>query len=370
MSNRLLIVIFIFILALPSLDNLFKIAPIKQLFEKRTAATMPKLPQNIAQLKEFPEKFEAFYNDNYGFRKSLVLLNSKIMDDIFNESPDARAVIGKNDWLYFDNHNSLLDAMGQAIISDIQIDKLVNSFGKNWQKMRQANIDYLLVIAADKSSIYPEFLPKYIKVKKQHRIDKFILALKHKYPDFPIIDLRPILLKAKKNEIIYHKTDTHWNRRGAHYAYVEIINKLAVKYPNLKPNLRNKFKDKSDHMINGDIAQIMNSKAQNIDYNLEPNFVKKYYYNVKISNKYRQKYHKAKLFNNIDKSLPRIFIYKDSFFDNLDAFIAQHFSYSLLINEFPCDLDYNIIKQHNPDIVIQQFWESRISSIANKCSSN
>src|SRR3989338_6714146 len=89
------------------------------------------------------------------------------------------------------------------------------------EEVRHADVIGNGSFAADKTSIYPEFLPNYIKVSnKNHRIDKFIKILRKKSADFPLLDLRPILLEAKKNEIIYHETDTHWNARGAHYGYV------------------------------------------------------------------------------------------------------------------------------------------------------
>lgn len=365
--NKFLITVFILILALPSLDTVFNFAPVKELFEKRLPTEFPTLPKTIDEVKAFPQKFEAFFNDNYGFRKTLVSINSEIMDDIFNESPDARAIIGKDDWLFFDNHDSLLDAVGKATISDELINKAVKSFAKNWQKMRQNNIDYLVIIAADKSSIYPEFLPSYMTPKGPHRIDKFLTALKAQYPDFPIIDLRPLMLKAKEKEIIYHKTDTHWNKRGAHYGYLAAMNHFAQKNKNIRPNLRYKFEDKAEEMLHGDIAQIMNSKTKNLNYDLEPKFDKSYFFATQLPKAITKKYHKPLMFENNNQKLPRLFAYKDSFFSNIEVFIAEHFSYGFLVNEFPCDLDYEIIKQHNPNVVIQQFWEGRINSVFTQC---
>lgn len=109
-KNIVLIIFFAVILLLPILDNIFHFSPVENLFEKRLPAEAPQKPKNISDLINYPKKFEAFFNDNYGFRKSYIFANSKIMDNIFNESPSARALIGKDGWLYFDNQNSFLDA--------------------------------------------------------------------------------------------------------------------------------------------------------------------------------------------------------------------------------------------------------------------
>jgi len=92
--NIFLTTVFILFLILPIIDNIFKISPIKNLFEKRLPAEMPKNPKNFKEVKKYLSKFENFFNDNYGFRKSLVSVNSWIMDDIFNESPNDRALVG------------------------------------------------------------------------------------------------------------------------------------------------------------------------------------------------------------------------------------------------------------------------------------
>ena len=370
-QHKPLIILFILILALPTLDTIFNISPISELFEKRIATPLPSGPTNISELTKYPKKFEKFYDDNYGFRKTLISLNSTISDKIFNESPDDRAVIGKNGWLYFDNKKSLLDAVGKATISDELVNRGVQSFAKNWQKMKSKNINYLLIIAADKSTIYPEFLPDYLPYQEPHRIDKFLNALKNQYPDFPVLDLRPILKKAKITQNsdgdIYHKTDTHWNMLGAHLAYEEMMKKLSI-----QPHPKSDFVIENKKSFYGDIALIINSKITESKMSFVPKFPITYQF-VRKKPKEFDDFHKSQLFVNKNKSLPTLFAYKDSFFDNLRFLTASHLSKTVYVNEFPCDLDFKVIQPHlNPkgsNIVIQQFWEGRIEDILNKCES-
>ncbi|OFW81270.1 MAG: hypothetical protein A2887_05200 [Alphaproteobacteria bacterium RIFCSPLOWO2_01_FULL_40_26] len=356
-QNICLTIVFILILLLPALDSVFHFSPVKDLFEKRIPYELPQFSFS----RDYSKNFEKFFNDNYGFRKTLISINSKMTDKIFDESPDVRAVIGRGGWLYFDNHNSLLDAVGKAQISDELVERGVESFYHNWQEMRAKNIDYLLVIAADKSTIYPEFLPDYMKQKAPHRIDKFLTLLKKKYPDFPVIDLRPILLEAKKREIIYHQTDTHWNRRGAHPAYVEIARKLGF-----KPHLRSDFINKEDELVRGDISDIMNSNSMNVNYDLQPKYKPAHNY-VFPTPPILKNFHRPYFVVNENKNLPVIFVYKDSYFGDLIDLISEHFSTAYYINEFPCDLNWETIKKFHPNVVIQQFWEGRIEVVLNQC---
>jgi len=356
-KNRFLIIVFTILLLLPALDVVFHFSPVKDLFEKRLPVKKPQFSFS----SEYPKNFEKYFNDNYGFRKTLIFLNSQITDKIFDESPDSRAIIGKEGWFYFDNHNSLLDAVGRATLSDELIERGVKSFYHNWQKMRAKNINYLLVIAADKSSVYPEFLPRYMKYSSSHRIDKFLEALKRKHPDFPVLDLRPILFEAKKHEVLYHQTDTHWNRRGAFYGYAEIMKKLGI-----EPHSREDFLNKEDEMISGDISEIMNSNATNLNYDLVPNFQNKSQ-RISVLPLKLAEFHKPYFFVNKDKNLPIIFVYKDSYFSDLSHFVSEHFSQSFYANEFPCDLNYKTIKNFHPNVVIQEFWEGRVEVVLSQC---
>jgi len=366
-QNKFLILLFALILALPALDSVFHFSPIKELFEKRLPVKRPNFPDNFSEIKEYPGSFEKFFGDNYGFRKTLISMNSRMMDKIFDESPDSRAVIGKEDWFYFDNNNSLLDSTGKALLSDELVENGVKSFYDNWQKLRARGIDYLLIIAADKATVYPEFLPDYIKYSGPHRIDKFLTALIKAHPDFPLLDLRPILIKAKEKDVIYHKTDTHWNRRGAHAGYVEVMKMLSKKNPHLTLHLRKDFIDKEDGRFHGDISDIMNSKADNIDYNLTPKFELKA---KEASSEVLKGFHKPALFLNRDKSLPIIFVYKDSFFGEMTDLVAESFYKSFTINEYPCDVNYEAIKKYHPNVVIQEFWEGRVEVVLSQCKTN
>ena len=365
-KNLFLLLAFISVITLPTLDSIFHFSPVKELFEKRNPLLVPKIPANLDEIKTYPQKFEAFFNDNYGFRKTLISWHSALMDKVFDESPSSKVAIGKEGWFYFSNHNSLLDAAGQATISDQLVEVGVEHYAQNWQLLKKQGIDYLLIIAADKSSIYPEFLPDYIKPANNHRIDKFLNALKKKYPDFPVIDLRPILLEAKKKEKVYQETDTHWNRRGSYSAYVEIMKMLAKKDPRFTANPRSKFKDIANEYIRGDISDIMGTNNTNLNYELEPKF-RETIHQLQPNEEERINFHNVTIYSNDNKNLPRLFVYQDSYFGDLFRFVSQHFSYAFYNNQYPCDIDIKKVLKYRPNVVMQEFWEGRIEVILNTC---
>jgi hypothetical protein len=296
-----------------------------------------------------------------------------MMDKIFDESPDSRAVIGKEDWMFFDNYDSITDAGGKIILDQKIINKAVKNFINNYKILKNNNITYVLVIAPDKTSIYHQYLPDYIEYSSNnnHRIDQFLKTLKELQPNFPVIDLRSILKKASYQEIVYHQTDTHWNKRGAHYGYVEIVKFLAQNNHNyqetFKPYLRDQFIDKADEEIRGDISDIMGINKVNLNYEIVAKFPLTSKQIDIDKNSILAKYHKLTIYENENKKLPILFAYKDSFFGDLFWLLAQHFSKIYAINESPCNVDLNLASQLKADVVIHEFWEGRIEKIMASC---
>jgi len=371
--NNLFIGIFIVILTLPLLDNIFKFSPVKELFEKRLPIAKPEKPRDFSQLKNYFKNLEAYYNDNYGFRKTLISINSQIMDKIFDVSPDSRAIIAKEGWMFFDNYNSITDAGGKITIDKKIIDKAVKNFISNYKILKDNNITYVLVIAPDKTSIYHQFLPDYIEYSSQnnHRIDQFLDSLRAVQPDFPVIDLRKLLKNASNKEIVYHQTDTHWNKRGAHYGYVEIVQFLGKNNRNFsdvfKPYLRDQFIDKADQQIKGDISDIMGINQLNLNYEIIAKFALNSQQIKVENNSIIAKYNLPEIHVNDNKNLPILFAYKDSFFGDLVWLLGEHFSKLYAINESPCNIDFKLINQLHADVVIHEFWEGRIEKIIASC---
>jgi hypothetical protein len=100
----------------------------------------------------------------------------------------------------------------------------------------QRGIKFLFVVAPDKQSIYPEYLPSWMnKVSSETKLDQFFAYMKmHSTVD--VLDLRQTLLENRSMEPLYLKTDSHWNQLGAFFAYQRLVNELAVQLlPGARP---------------------------------------------------------------------------------------------------------------------------------------
>jgi hypothetical protein len=75
-------------------------------FEKREAEPLPSLPDSRAALREYPARFERFFDDRFGMRATLVHIDHWVKATVFGVSPVSKVLIGKSGWLYFRGEDS------------------------------------------------------------------------------------------------------------------------------------------------------------------------------------------------------------------------------------------------------------------------
>jgi hypothetical protein len=123
-------------------------------------------------------------------------------------------VIGRQGWLFYGGQYEIEQYLGLRPLSDPQIGAIVGELEREWKFLRSRGIAFVFVIAPNKSSIYPEYLPDGL-----HRIgptpaDQLMSALAQR-PEIPVVDGRMLLRRSKHLGPLYFQTDTHWNDIGA-----------------------------------------------------------------------------------------------------------------------------------------------------------
>jgi alginate O-acetyltransferase complex protein AlgJ len=165
----------------------------------------------------------------------LVRWNNPWKLSLFDESPVEMALKGSDGWLYWAQDGMIDDYTGTTRFDEQDLNA--------WQKLLEARRDwlvarnekYIFVIAPDKHSIYPEYLPDWLKKGgKPSKLDQF-LAHMRAHSTVEILDLRPALIAAKEDGPTYLQTDTHWNNFGAFVAYQQLVRSLQRQMPGLQP---------------------------------------------------------------------------------------------------------------------------------------
>lgn len=188
--------------------------------ENRVLAKFP----SLTSVHGLRSGLENWINDNEGFRVQLQKLHADVDFNVFHTSPNSLVKFGKNGWYFYTGDNNLEIALDDYPLTQETLIKIKETQVAIQQALKKRGITYVIILTPSKVSVYPENLIGDFHVR-QTVIDEVSNYLT-KNTTIPVINLKNDLLKAKQSEIVYRKTDTHWNQMGAYYGYCAIINRL------------------------------------------------------------------------------------------------------------------------------------------------
>ena len=102
LGQIVLVVGFFVCLWLPLADLLVGLERAPRIVENRTPAPPPKLAPTWQALSEFPRAFEAYWNDRFGFRRTLNRAHF-LTSLLLGVSPSEKVIFGKSRWLFFED---------------------------------------------------------------------------------------------------------------------------------------------------------------------------------------------------------------------------------------------------------------------------
>ncbi len=179
------------------------------------------------------------------------------------------------------------------------------------------------------------------------------------------MDLRPIEINTKHKNLLYYKTDNHWNDLGAFYAYEAMIKHIKKDF-NKVPVLSTEDFDIEKKAIKGkNTAQMLNmvddfedidfifkqkvpskaKKVTNVGYPMPKTFPYKWVFEMDYE-------------TGID-SLPNLLFIRDSFGKAIIPFMNQSFNRSVfLFDNWNYKSNEHIIENEHPDVVVYMVLES------------
>lgn len=349
-----------FFLAGISIYNAFTISAGTLASEKRSLASFPKIADAGKDLPKFASGLEAFFNDRFAFRSAAITFRNMIVYQCFHSSGSNKVAIGKNGWLYC--------AEALAPVGQINAEPFSEDAVRCWVRMLQTrrdwlaarNIKYIFLVAPEKASIYPEFLPdSWQRRPGPSRLDQLTGYLKT-HTNIDIIDTAAILKQAKTEQILYYKGDTHWNSYGAFLIAQEILRTLSNSFASVKPFSKDSWQFTSTN-FKGDLANMLGLArllSENcIDINL-----------TKTRGPHRATAYKLPLIEGCtgpcyaietaNSSLPRALFLRDSFMGSVEPYLSENFKFSdyYWTSRFAQD----VILSEKPDVVIQEIAERHL----------
>jgi len=337
--NRALTALFVVIISLPLAANLAGVDGADPGAEHRELAT-------------WKDGVTAWFDDHFGFRSKLVRWYGESRLFWFGVSPSPAVIVGRDGWFFYADDKAVEDYANAELLDDAAIANWREAVlrARNWLQAR--GVGYVFTIAPDKHVLYGEAFPSTIaRIHDTSRADQVFGALQ----DTGLaIDTRPALFEVKQRELIYHKTDTHWNDRGALIAYQQIINAVRARVPSTPAAwTRHDFEAVERTTEGMDLAGMMGLTRvlRETDLALRPTRPRRA--RVVEPAGAHETDEEGRLVTEIDDpSLPRAVIFRDSFVSRLVPFLSEHFSRAVYLwqNDFDAA---EVLKEH-PDVVIQE----------------
>ena len=344
--------IFILILFLPLISETFQIFK-NENNEQRNLATKPVL--SSSNIFEFPKQYEAYYNDNFGFRSWLIHTGGKIKYYLFNSSSLETVSIGKDSWMFLSGSFYAItpDLTKSNLYSDNDLKQAVKGWEDRKHELAADSIEYYKAFWPDKHYIYSEFMPFNMQLLNKDtiaRCDQAIQYLAQKKSDVHIIDVRQELLNEKKNHTVHLKHDSHWNAYGGFIAYTKLLKQMEIKFPELKPHPLEDFNVTWHEETGGDLVNMLGIKSTE----LKPTFILKNDSSKTVVMPIDNYPIKTVIYENkAASSNLTLLVFRDSYTKALEQYLTLHFKKIVLIWDTPYSKE--LVKKVNPDIVLESY---------------
>lgn len=195
--------------------------------------TMAPWPVN-AFTPALPVSFERAFADRFGGRDALLRAYNRIRVRLFGVPSSSNVLIGRDGWLYFMGEDGTsFDRFyrGTLPVSDAQLHAVVTELARRRAFLTAHGIGYVVMVAPDKSTIYPEHLPHWAtRIATTTPLDRLVDVIRAD-GSIRYVDAREALRAAKARERVYFMTDSHWNLLGASVAYGELMREVAAALP-------------------------------------------------------------------------------------------------------------------------------------------
>jgi len=358
--ERIIVVIFLAVLSLPLMGMVLNLDRDAPSGENRTLAAWPQLRWDAASLRALPEQLTRYFEDHFAFRARLVRWQAIVRLDVLGVSPSASVIKGRDGWLFYADDGAMQDYAEAPPFTGVELEVWRHTLQDISDWLRGQGIAYLFVIAPDKHVIYPEYMPHTIRRAAVSRIDQLVSDLRQ-HSTVRVLDLRPSLLASKSRERLYHRTDTHWNDRGAFVGYQSIVDALSEENPTLHSASHSAFEPRVVRSSGLDLAGMLGltEVLSEDDLVLVPRrpaaarILEPQYPNRRLTH--------ARIVTEAPNRGPRAVVFMDSFGPGLVPFLSEDFSRVVYL--WQDNMDPQVVQQERPQVVIQELVGRALSKL-------
>ncbi|MFY9589623.1 alginate O-acetyltransferase AlgX-related protein [Rickettsia endosymbiont of Halotydeus destructor] len=330
-----------------------------QINENRNLASLPSLGLLIKSPQKFTKEYEKYFEDNFILHSVCIKINNWLKRHIFKTSSKKVVLLGKNNWLFYNAKNDgepIADYLGTNLFTLEELNIISNKLisWNNW--MQKKGIIFIIMIPPNKEEVFSEFLPNSINKKAKNSLTRVQQLIDHLDNKLKIIYSINKLQKSKYLGKLYYCTDTHWTPLGAFLYYQDLYQELHEHFSSIPYSNLDDFRVKMNSLeFIGDLANMITLDEKEFYTEIIHNPVIPY----SITSLPNESLPSSTIVTKTDNlSLPKAVIFRDSFFINLLPFVAPNFSKSTYIWNY--EIDYKLIEQEQPNVVILEIVERHI----------
>ncbi len=357
-----LCLVFLLLLAGPWLLRLSGTRPGENLGEKRRLKAAPQL--GSLPLPEFLQTWGEHFDDTFAGRGLLVRTFNAVTVFGLQTSWVPRTLVGRGGWLFLDRENNKRSEVNYYragnLFTPAQLEQWRSALESRRIWLARRGVRFLLVFTANKSSIYPEYLPGRVRrAGGPNRLDQLLETLRNG-SGVEVLDLRPVLIGAKGPLPLYEKTDTHWNDLGALRADQALVQRLRLHFPAIRPFADEEFTRHWRPTEGGDLAQtlsLQDTLLREVSLRLTPVAPFTAHQLEPMRRMPGFSFVRTSTWGQKDSRLPRVVMVHDSFYHRWRPFLSEHFAEITYIWDWGFGLFPEVVEREKPDLFIAQLTE-------------
>jgi hypothetical protein len=329
--------------------------------ENRMLAKKPEF--NIDLLDPYPVTYEKFYNDHFPFRKLLANFQTReIRLKLLNRPPDLEGLyVGKDGWLFTLYERQYWQGTNKYTRDDVKT--IAGILHKRALEYRARGIKFYIISPPMKSDVYPEQNPPFYYRVADSVMEDLVAAALKKDTIIKFVCGKDVLLHCKNKELLYRVADSHWNEKGAYFAYANLMDLIHKDFPSVTPLKTSQFTF-TDTVVSEGLAVRLGLEG----------IYKEHIPKIRLKNKRSHSGEKTgwepppefkgntgletvRLVDN--PALPKAIIIDDSYGETLMPFLSENFRKSVfLFDGWHYGPNLEIVDKEKPDIVILEIFSA------------
>ncbi len=229
--------------------------------QERVAVT-PGTPGSLRSIPRFIADARFHIQKRYALKDGFVFVNGAAKRAIFNHSSAADAIFGTNGFFFLNSHETIGMVQGLDRLSEDQSAAWATHFDAVTQAFEIAGLPFIFAMAPSKHTIYSDALPNWIRLALPLQTrSQDILSLAQDRLTPPPVNLVATLQGWRANnpdDLLYHRTDTHWNELGAAVAMHAAFEAQGTKLPPIQTQVLTLPRS-------GDLARMVGQQASIVE---------------------------------------------------------------------------------------------------------